>query len=112
VTGLEQVNKALAQMDEPTQQNSALVEENAATAKMLQEQSGTMAEQISFFSVDADKEAVAPPKRACSTHAIAGERLRFAASQTEPSIASTRRAITGRRFCPEKPQGACDIVQF
>ena len=37
-TGLEQVNKALSQMDEVTQQNSALVEENAATAKTLEHQ--------------------------------------------------------------------------
>ena len=37
-TGLEQVNKALTQMDEVTQQNSALVEENAATAKTLEQQ--------------------------------------------------------------------------
>jgi methyl-accepting chemotaxis protein len=34
-TGIEQINIALNQMDEVTQQNSALVEENAATAKML-----------------------------------------------------------------------------
>ena len=38
-TGLDQVNKALGQMDEVTQQNSALVEENAATAKTLEQQS-------------------------------------------------------------------------
>ena len=37
-TGLEQITKALAQMDEVTQQNSALVEENAATAKTLEDQ--------------------------------------------------------------------------
>ncbi len=37
-TGIEQINKALTQMDEVTQQNSALVEENAATAKSLQDQ--------------------------------------------------------------------------
>jgi methyl-accepting chemotaxis protein len=34
-TGIEQINRALNQMDEVTQQNSALVEENAATAKTL-----------------------------------------------------------------------------
>ena len=37
-TGIDQVNKALTQMDEVTQQNSALVEENAATAKTLEHQ--------------------------------------------------------------------------
>jgi methyl-accepting chemotaxis protein len=36
-SGVEQVNKALTQMDEVTQQNSALVEENAASAKTLEQ---------------------------------------------------------------------------
>ncbi|HWM45869.1 MAG TPA: methyl-accepting chemotaxis protein [Xanthobacteraceae bacterium] len=48
-TGLEQVNKALAQMDEVTQQNSALVEENAATAKTLEQQAIAMNERVSTF---------------------------------------------------------------
>jgi len=50
--GIEQVNKALAQMDEVTQQNSALVEENAATAKTLEQQSTSMGERIAFFQLD------------------------------------------------------------
>ena len=44
-TGLDQVNKALAQMDEVTQQNSALVEENAATAQALRQQAAEMTER-------------------------------------------------------------------
>jgi methyl-accepting chemotaxis protein len=51
-TGIEQVNRALTQMDEVTQQNSALVEENAATAKMLEHQSRAMNERVSFFRID------------------------------------------------------------
>ena len=51
-TGIEQVNKALTQMDEVTQQNSALVEENAATAKTLEHQAKSMDEQVSFFQID------------------------------------------------------------
>jgi methyl-accepting chemotaxis protein len=50
--GLDQVNKALAQMDEMTQQNSALVEENAATAKTLEHQAVTMTERVAFFLID------------------------------------------------------------
>jgi methyl-accepting chemotaxis protein len=50
--GLEQINKALAQMDEVTQQNSALVEENAASAKALEHQSTTMDERVAFFQLD------------------------------------------------------------
>jgi methyl-accepting chemotaxis protein len=54
-TGLEQVNAALAQMDDVTQQNSALVEQNAAAAKALAQQSQAMNERVSFFQIeDAD----------------------------------------------------------
>ncbi len=51
-TGLEQINKALAQMDEVTQQNSALVEENAATAKNLENQASAMDERVGVFILD------------------------------------------------------------
>jgi methyl-accepting chemotaxis protein len=47
--GIDQVNKALTQMDEVTQQNSALVEENAATARTLEQQSQAMDHQVGFF---------------------------------------------------------------
>ncbi|HUI13332.1 MAG TPA: methyl-accepting chemotaxis protein [Xanthobacteraceae bacterium] len=48
--GIDQVNKALAQLDEVTQQNSALVEENAASAKSLEQQSGEMVNRVAFSS--------------------------------------------------------------
>jgi methyl-accepting chemotaxis protein len=50
-TGIDQVNIALTQMDEVTQQNSALVEQNAAAAKSLEEQSHAMNVRVSFFRV-------------------------------------------------------------
>ncbi|MEJ2623349.1 MAG: methyl-accepting chemotaxis protein [Pseudolabrys sp.] len=53
-TGLEQINKSLVQMDELTQRNSALAEENAATAKTLQHQSAAMDEQVSVFHLGED----------------------------------------------------------
>jgi methyl-accepting chemotaxis protein len=51
-TGIDQVNTALTQMDEVTQQNSALVEQNAAAAKSLEQQSQGMDERVSFFRLD------------------------------------------------------------
>jgi methyl-accepting chemotaxis protein len=48
-SGIDQINKALNQMDEVTQQNSALVEENAATAKTLEDQQAALNEQVRFF---------------------------------------------------------------
>ncbi len=53
-SGIEQVNKALTQMDDVTQQNSALVEENAATAKTLEHQAKAMDERVSFFRFDSE----------------------------------------------------------
>jgi methyl-accepting chemotaxis protein len=50
-TGIDQVNTALTQMDEVTQQNSALVEENAATAKTLEQQSAAMNERVGAFKL-------------------------------------------------------------
>ncbi|MET0605946.1 MAG: methyl-accepting chemotaxis protein [Beijerinckiaceae bacterium] len=49
--GVEQINRALAQMDEATQQNSALVEESAATAKTLEGQALAMSAQVDAFHV-------------------------------------------------------------
>jgi methyl-accepting chemotaxis protein len=55
-SGLDQVNKALTQMDEVTQQNSALVEENAAAAKTLEDQSRTATERLAAFRFADDGE--------------------------------------------------------
>jgi hypothetical protein len=58
---LEQVNKALSQMDDVTQHNAALVEENAATAKMLDQQAQAMEERVSLFRLE-DKQEGRPRK--------------------------------------------------
>ncbi|PKO38549.1 MAG: chemotaxis protein [Betaproteobacteria bacterium HGW-Betaproteobacteria-6] len=50
--GIEQVNKAIAQMDEVTQQNAALVEEAAAAAESLEEQAHQLKRQVSAFKLD------------------------------------------------------------
>ncbi len=53
-TGIDHVNTALTQMDEVTQQNAALVEENAATSKVLEQQSAAMSERVAFFKLGND----------------------------------------------------------
>jgi len=50
-TGIEEINTAVSQMDEMTQQNSALVEENAAAAKTLQDQASAMDSRVGFFKL-------------------------------------------------------------
>ena len=61
-TGIEEINKALTQMDEVTQQNSALVEENAATAKTLEHQAKAMDDQVAFFQIGAVDEVQYAPR--------------------------------------------------
>ncbi|MBI2277421.1 MAG: CZB domain-containing protein [Dechloromonas sp.] len=48
-TGIEQVSRAVTQMDEMTQQNAALVEEAAAAAESLEEQARGLARSVAVF---------------------------------------------------------------
>jgi methyl-accepting chemotaxis protein len=50
--GIEQINRAIMEMDGVTQQNAALVEEAAAAAEALQGQSSHLAELVSVFQVE------------------------------------------------------------
>jgi methyl-accepting chemotaxis protein len=50
-TGIEQINMALTQMDQVTQQNAALVEEAAAAAESMREQAGALVEAVSVFKL-------------------------------------------------------------
>ncbi|HVK93675.1 MAG TPA: methyl-accepting chemotaxis protein [Noviherbaspirillum sp.] len=57
--GIEQINQAITQMDNVTQQNAALVEEAAAAAEALQNQSATLAGVVGVFKLD-DAKVVIP----------------------------------------------------
>jgi methyl-accepting chemotaxis protein len=51
-SGIEQVNQAIGQMDEVTQQNAALVEQAAAAAESLEEQAQNLSDTVARFTVD------------------------------------------------------------
>jgi len=50
--GIEQVNMAIGQMDDVTQQNAALVEEAAAAAESLEEQAQSLSDTVAQFKVE------------------------------------------------------------
>ncbi|MGE5622085.1 MAG: methyl-accepting chemotaxis protein [Bacillota bacterium] len=50
--GIAQVNQAVSQMDEVTQQNSALVEQAAAAAQSLRDQSARLARLVAGFTLE------------------------------------------------------------
>jgi methyl-accepting chemotaxis protein len=51
-SGVEEINKAVTQMDQMTQQNGALVEESAAASRTLQDEAQGMYEKMSAFQID------------------------------------------------------------
>ncbi|MFZ1110694.1 MAG: methyl-accepting chemotaxis protein [Rhodomicrobium sp.] len=50
-TGVEEINKAVVQMDQMTQQNAALVEESAAASRTLQDEAQATYDRMSAFSI-------------------------------------------------------------
>ena len=50
-SGIEQVNQAIVQMDQVTQQNAALVEESAAAAESMEEQAKQLSSVVAVFKV-------------------------------------------------------------
>ncbi|MDN7430770.1 methyl-accepting chemotaxis protein [Burkholderia sp. AU45388] len=58
--GIEQVNQAVTQMDEVTQQNAALVEESAAAAQSMSSQSSGLKEMISVFRITKHRDLSVP----------------------------------------------------
>jgi methyl-accepting chemotaxis protein len=91
-TGIDQINKALNQMDEVTQQNSALVEENAAAAKTLEHQSAAMNEKVAFFKLDEHVSSHAA--KVPSAPRLAAKR------EAVPARKTVAAAVSGRRGGP------------
>jgi methyl-accepting chemotaxis protein len=63
--GIDQINQAISQMDQVTQQNAALVEEAAAASEAMQDQAAHLASVVSIFKIaagDSRQAAVLPPQ--------------------------------------------------
>jgi methyl-accepting chemotaxis protein len=59
-SGIEQVNQAITQMDQVTQQNAALVEEAAAAADSMQEQAQSLTQAVAIFRLSSAEGAPHP----------------------------------------------------
>jgi methyl-accepting chemotaxis protein len=73
--GIGQINNAITQMDQVTQQNAALVEEAAAASRSMQDQAAQLARAVSVFKLDpasdrpATAVAMAPGRGPARLHA-------------------------------------------
>jgi methyl-accepting chemotaxis protein len=92
--GIEQVNRAIADMDSSTQHNAALVEESAAAATALRDQADKLAEVVSLFHIDtkamtAPKAAPAMPPAPARAVAPVKPAVRKPVLKAEPKAASS-----------------------
>lgn len=91
--GIDQVNKAISQIDEVTQQNTSLVEEAATASTAMGEQASNLNEMVGFFKTNTSVNPVA------SSH----QQPNTTPSLTKPSVGERR---TTTRPWSEKPPAA------
>jgi methyl-accepting chemotaxis protein len=98
-SGIEQINQAIMQMDEVTQQNASLVEEAAAASEALQDQARNLAQTVSVFKLSGMQATAAAAtvsghaKAAMPTHAANVTRLPRK-SALHPATQPQRKALT------------------
>ncbi|WP_028101848.1 methyl-accepting chemotaxis protein [Pseudoduganella violaceinigra] len=105
--GIEQINEAVVQMDNVTQQNAALVEEAAAAAGALQEQAASLSQAVSVFRLEATahapavaraaprKQLAAPARSSSSSSNVARLQTRSAAEPAAPAPKRSAEASGG-----------------
>ena len=102
--GIEQVNTAITQMDEVTQQNAALVEEAAAAAESLEEQAQSLSVSVATFKVAEGSGGMAVARRDSSpaSHATVARHATPARKST-----AVAKAAPGKG-APAKPKAKPD----
>jgi len=93
--GIAQVNQAVGNLDQMTQQNAALVEESTAAAQSLREQADQMAQAVSQFKVNGATDTLAAPRRAAPAPVAAPAR---------PVSAPVARPLQGKAPAPSAPR--------
>lgn len=100
-TGLDEIGKAVTQMDEMTQQNAALVEEAAAASESLLTQADQLATNMSQFIVDESgssamrRPALAAPK--------AAPKISKPAAMNKPAVKKPASSMSQAAKAPAKP---------
>ena len=106
--GIAQINNSVANLDQMTQQNAALVEESAAAAQSLREQADQLAEAVSVFRVEDGMSNVRtgsrPIKditpRAAPAHTSHTTKLQAATSKTSGALPNASASKTAAGSAP------------
>ena len=100
-TGLNEINKAVVQMDEVTQQNAALVEEAAAAAESLDAQAHALTEIVGRFKTGVEVRRAQPtrprsngaPQRPAPKAMARPQQASLKRGPIRPELASTKPAV-------------------
>ncbi|MEI6414272.1 MAG: methyl-accepting chemotaxis protein [Pseudomonadota bacterium] len=111
-SGIDQVNQAVTNMDEMTQQNAALAEETSSASVSMREKAQEMKEMISFFKLQARpmtsnvsrSRAPAVPPRTLAARATAPLKKPQAPQTTRhPAPPVAAKFASAKTFVPTKP---------
>jgi len=96
-SGIDQVNKAVMQMDQTTQQNAALVEETTSASQSMQQQAAELIQQVGVFKMadgQASSTTAAPAK---------GQAKAAAPPATKPKSGcpAPAKSQSAQKACPE-----------
>jgi methyl-accepting chemotaxis protein len=94
--GIAQVHQSITQMDETTQQNSALVEQTAAAAQTLRDQADALERVVNAFTIGAQQVSYTPPARPVARSAPVAKKLpaKPVAKPAAKPLASPQKAKT------------------
>ena len=105
-SGIERIRVSLQQMDQATQQNSALVEEAAATSESISLRACDLSEKISFFSVGG---AAGNARAAVASSSALARSSAASASGYKPSASSALKANRTATNALNKPRAATTL---
>jgi methyl-accepting chemotaxis protein len=106
--GIASINSSVVQLDQMTQQNAALVEESAAAAESLREQSARMAEVIGVFKLGGAAHR-APAAKAPAAKASAPKPAPVVKA-TAAKVVAKPAAVTPKPAVPPAPKAAAAPV--
>src|SRR5690606_18104597 len=112
--GIEQVNQAITQMDETTQQNAALVEEATAAARSMEQQAGQLVQTVAVFQMHGERPAQAAravaPVPSASAPAVVAQPARANPTRPNPVAARPATAPTPRAPARSAPALATEAA--
>ncbi len=106
--GIERINYTIAQMDDVTQQNAALVEEAAAAAESMQNQASKLARVVSIFKLDDN----AKPAIRSTVVAVSEKKFGQVLAVSTDLSGQVAASSTTRRASPAVPVGADEFEEY